>query len=184
MIWVLHKEHWNICFVTFVSYSVSRSRLSALFLPTISTVPTVLLTAESPAWSGTPLTPPLWLQPQKVETFFSGTLRTLQRKALFKGWVPASFLADIDDKTNFSATLKKTMIILGSSWFQNCASQMCLMTQCWFSAQMGAGDSVTDMKFNQLNPTQLFTSSIGGTTALRDFSGTTLTVFTSTDTLK
>nr|XP_046250113.1 DNA damage-binding protein 2 isoform X2 [Scatophagus argus] len=52
-----------------------------------------------------------------------------------------------------------------------------------FIQGMGAGDSVTDMKFNQLNPTQLFTSSIGGTTALRDFSGTTLTVFASTDTL-
>ncbi|KAM9754448.1 DNA damage-binding protein 2 isoform 3-T3 [Menidia menidia] len=52
-----------------------------------------------------------------------------------------------------------------------------------FIQGMGAGDSVTDMKFNQLNPTQLFTSSMGGTATLRDFSGTTLTVFTSTDTL-
>lgn len=49
---------------------------------------------------------------------------------------------------------------------------------------MGAGDSVTDMKFNQLNPTQLFTSSIGGVTALHDFIGTTLTVFANTDSLK
>lgn len=49
---------------------------------------------------------------------------------------------------------------------------------------MGAGDSLTDMKFNQLNPTQLYASSMGGTTALRDFSGITLTVFTRTDTLK
>ncbi|KAM9754446.1 DNA damage-binding protein 2 isoform 1-T1 [Menidia menidia] len=31
-----------------------------------------------------------------------------------------------------------------------------------FIQGMGAGDSVTDMKFNQLNPTQLFTSSMGG----------------------
>ncbi|KAM7002222.1 DNA damage-binding protein 2 isoform 2-T4 [Tautogolabrus adspersus] len=52
-----------------------------------------------------------------------------------------------------------------------------------FLQGMGAGDSVTDMKFNQLNPTQLFTSSIAGTTALRDFSGKTLTVFATTDTL-
>uniref|UniRef100_A0A3Q3FJP1 DNA damage-binding protein 2 n=1 Tax=Labrus bergylta TaxID=56723 RepID=A0A3Q3FJP1_9LABR len=52
-----------------------------------------------------------------------------------------------------------------------------------FLQGMGAGDSVTDMKFNQLNPTQLFTSSIAGTTALRDFSGKTLTVFANTDTL-
>ncbi|XP_019132742.2 DNA damage-binding protein 2 isoform X2 [Larimichthys crocea] len=52
-----------------------------------------------------------------------------------------------------------------------------------FIQGMGPGDSLTDMKFNQLNPTQLFTSSMGGMTALRDFSGTTLTVFASTDTL-
>ncbi|KAM3609740.1 uncharacterized protein V6R79_019654 [Siganus canaliculatus] len=56
-------------------------------------------------------------------------------------------------------------------------------TKQTFIQGIGAGDSVTDMKFNQLNPTQLFTSSIGGTTALRDFNGTTLTVFASTDTL-
>ncbi|XP_036963154.1 DNA damage-binding protein 2 isoform X2 [Acanthopagrus latus] len=56
-------------------------------------------------------------------------------------------------------------------------------TKQTFIQGMGAGDSVTDMKFNSLNPTQLFTSSIGGTTALRDFNGTTLTVFASTCTL-
>uniref|UniRef100_A0A3P8TW44 DNA damage-binding protein 2 n=1 Tax=Amphiprion percula TaxID=161767 RepID=A0A3P8TW44_AMPPE len=56
-------------------------------------------------------------------------------------------------------------------------------TKKTFIQGMGPGDSVTDMKFNQLNPTQLFTSSMGGTTALRDFSGTTLTVFANTDTL-
>ncbi|KAF7647803.1 hypothetical protein LDENG_00166480 [Lucifuga dentata] len=53
-----------------------------------------------------------------------------------------------------------------------------------FIQGMGAGDSVTDMKFNQLNPTQLFTSSMGGTTALQDFNGTTLKVFASTDTVE
>nr|XP_033491871.1 DNA damage-binding protein 2 isoform X2 [Epinephelus lanceolatus] len=52
-----------------------------------------------------------------------------------------------------------------------------------FIEGMGAGDSVTDMKFNQLNPTQLFISSMGGMTALRDFNGTTLTVFVHTDEL-
>ncbi|XP_029008423.1 DNA damage-binding protein 2 isoform X2 [Betta splendens] len=52
-----------------------------------------------------------------------------------------------------------------------------------FIQGMGAGDSVTDMRFNQLNPTQLFTSSMGGTTALQDFSGATLTVFANTDTV-
>ncbi|XP_042352211.1 DNA damage-binding protein 2 isoform X2 [Plectropomus leopardus] len=52
-----------------------------------------------------------------------------------------------------------------------------------FLQGMGAGDSVTDMKFNQLNPTQLFTSSMCGMTSLRDFNGRTLTVFTNTDAL-
>ncbi|CAK6961446.1 DNA damage-binding protein 2 [Scomber scombrus] len=51
-----------------------------------------------------------------------------------------------------------------------------------FIQGMGPGDSVTDMKFNRLNPTQLFISSMGGTTALRDFNGKTLTVFANTDT--
>ncbi|KAM9377185.1 DNA damage-binding protein 2 [Pholidichthys leucotaenia] len=54
-------------------------------------------------------------------------------------------------------------------------------TKKTFIQGMGAGDSVTDMKFNQLNPTQLFTSSMGGTTALRDFRGSTLTVFSNTE---
>ncbi|XP_015250642.1 PREDICTED: DNA damage-binding protein 2 isoform X2 [Cyprinodon variegatus] len=52
-----------------------------------------------------------------------------------------------------------------------------------FIQGMGPGDSVTDMKFNLLNPSQLFTSSMGGTTALRDFSGTTLKVFASKEDL-
>lgn len=49
---------------------------------------------------------------------------------------------------------------------------------------MGAGDSVTDLKFNRLNSSQLFISSMGGTAELRDFNGRTLTVFSRTDTLK
>lgn len=56
-------------------------------------------------------------------------------------------------------------------------------TKKGFVQGMGAGDSVTDMKFNQLNPTQLFTSSISGTTALRDFNGATISVFACTDTI-
>ncbi|XP_053283812.1 DNA damage-binding protein 2 isoform X2 [Pleuronectes platessa] len=51
-----------------------------------------------------------------------------------------------------------------------------------FIQGMGPGDSVTDMRFNQLNPTQLFISSIRGTTSLRDLNGATLTVFANTDT--
>nr|XP_040019096.1 DNA damage-binding protein 2 isoform X2 [Gasterosteus aculeatus aculeatus] len=50
-----------------------------------------------------------------------------------------------------------------------------------FLQGMGVGDSVTDMTFNKLNPTQLFTSSMAGVTALRDLNGTTLTVFANTD---
>ncbi|XP_063752595.1 DNA damage-binding protein 2 isoform X2 [Eleginops maclovinus] len=50
-----------------------------------------------------------------------------------------------------------------------------------FVQGMGPGDSVTDMKFNQLNPSQLFTSSMRGMTALRDLNGTILSVFASTD---
>ncbi|XP_049578273.1 DNA damage-binding protein 2 isoform X6 [Syngnathus scovelli] len=57
-----------------------------------------------------------------------------------------------------------------------------LRDQKMFIRGMGAGDSVTDMRFNPLKPTQLFTSSMGGTTSLRDFNGTTLTVFACTDT--
>ncbi|XP_047453269.1 DNA damage-binding protein 2 isoform X2 [Mugil cephalus] len=56
-------------------------------------------------------------------------------------------------------------------------------TEKTFIQGMGAGDSITDMKFNQLNPSQLFTASMGGRMALQDFSGATLTVFANTDTL-
>ncbi|XP_033997024.1 DNA damage-binding protein 2 isoform X3 [Trematomus bernacchii] len=50
-----------------------------------------------------------------------------------------------------------------------------------FLQGMGIGDSVTDMRFNRLNPSQLFTSSMRGRTALRDLNGTILSVFASTD---
>ncbi|KAF3854888.1 hypothetical protein F7725_022943 [Dissostichus mawsoni] len=50
-----------------------------------------------------------------------------------------------------------------------------------FLQGMGIGDSVTDMRFNRLNPSQLFTSSMQGRTALRDLNGTILSVFASTD---
>ncbi|KAG9352146.1 hypothetical protein JZ751_020559 [Albula glossodonta] len=40
-----------------------------------------------------------------------------------------------------------------------------------FIQGIGAGGSITGMKFNPFNPNQLFTSSIGGTTTLQDFSG-------------
>nr|XP_015194062.1 PREDICTED: DNA damage-binding protein 2 isoform X2 [Lepisosteus oculatus] len=49
-----------------------------------------------------------------------------------------------------------------------------------FIQGMGAGGSITDMKFNPFNPSQLFTSSVGGTTSLQDFTGNTIKVFAST----
>ncbi|XP_062404161.1 DNA damage-binding protein 2 isoform X2 [Sardina pilchardus] len=45
----------------------------------------------------------------------------------------------------------------------------------------GAGDSVTGMRFNPCNAHQLFISSIGGTTTLRDFNGTVIKVFVNTE---
>ncbi|XP_007256039.3 DNA damage-binding protein 2 isoform X2 [Astyanax mexicanus] len=50
-----------------------------------------------------------------------------------------------------------------------------------FIQGMGAGDSITDMKFNQFNTNQLFTSSIGGTTSLQDFNGSIIQVFAQTN---
>ncbi|KAK2842343.1 hypothetical protein Q5P01_012543 [Channa striata] len=76
-----------------------------------------------------------------------------------------------------------TTLAVGSKGGDICLWDIQMTDKKTFIQGMGAGDSVTDMKFNQLNPTQLFTSSMGGTTALRDFSGTTLTVFANTDTL-
>lgn len=43
---------------------------------------------------------------------------------------------------------------------------------------MGAGGAVTGMKFNPFNPSQLYTSSVAGTTTLQDFNGNTFRVFT------
>ncbi|KAJ8247703.1 hypothetical protein GJAV_G00249340 [Gymnothorax javanicus] len=42
-----------------------------------------------------------------------------------------------------------------------------------FIQGIGAGGSITGMKFNPFNPDQLFTSSIGGATVLQDFNGKT-----------
>ncbi|XP_010590381.1 DNA damage-binding protein 2 isoform X3 [Loxodonta africana] len=48
--------------------------------------------------------------------------------------------------------------------------------------QIGAGGSITGLKFNPLNTNQFFTSSMEGTTRLQDFKGNTLRVFTSSGT--
>ncbi|XP_029607786.1 DNA damage-binding protein 2 isoform X5 [Salmo trutta] len=50
-----------------------------------------------------------------------------------------------------------------------------------FIQGVGPGGSITALKFNPYNPTQLFTSSVRGTTTLQDFNGTTLRVFTNTE---
>ncbi|XP_036181882.1 DNA damage-binding protein 2 isoform X2 [Myotis myotis] len=53
----------------------------------------------------------------------------------------------------------------------------------WPSLQkIGAGGSITGLKFNPLNTNQFFTSSMEGTTRLQDFKGNTLQVYTSYDT--
>ncbi|XP_012644647.1 DNA damage-binding protein 2 [Microcebus murinus] len=51
-----------------------------------------------------------------------------------------------------------------------------------FIKGIGAGGSITGLKFNPLNTNQFFASSMEGTTRLQDFKGNTLRVFTSSDT--
>ncbi|XP_007955739.1 DNA damage-binding protein 2 [Orycteropus afer afer] len=51
-----------------------------------------------------------------------------------------------------------------------------------FIKGIGAGGSITGLKFNPLNTHQFFTSSMEGTTRLQDFKGNTLRVFTSSGT--
>ncbi|XP_043938636.1 DNA damage-binding protein 2 isoform X2 [Protopterus annectens] len=56
-----------------------------------------------------------------------------------------------------------------------------VLNKTHFIHGIGAGGSITGMKFNPFNPNQLYTSSISGTTTLQDFQGNTLRHFTSTD---
>eukprot|EP00071_Canis_lupus_P027621 XP_022261178.1 DNA damage-binding protein 2 isoform X2 [Canis lupus familiaris] len=51
-----------------------------------------------------------------------------------------------------------------------------------FIKGIGAGGSITGLKFNPLDTNQFFTSSMEGTTRLQDFKGNTLRVFTSSGT--
>ncbi|XP_004683620.1 PREDICTED: DNA damage-binding protein 2 isoform X1 [Condylura cristata] len=51
-----------------------------------------------------------------------------------------------------------------------------------FIKGIGAGGSITGMKFDPVNANQFFTSSMEGTTRLQDFQGHTLRVFTSSST--
>uniref|UniRef100_A0A673TG25 DNA damage-binding protein 2 n=1 Tax=Suricata suricatta TaxID=37032 RepID=A0A673TG25_SURSU len=57
-----------------------------------------------------------------------------------------------------------------------------IMDKPTFIKGIGAGGSVTGLKFNPLDTNQFFTSSMEGTTRLQDFKGNTLRVFTSSDT--
>ncbi|XP_051823199.1 DNA damage-binding protein 2 [Antechinus flavipes] len=57
-----------------------------------------------------------------------------------------------------------------------------VLDKTYFIKGIGAGGSITSMKFNPLNTNQLFISSVAGTTSLKDFLGNTITVFTSTNT--
>ncbi|GAB0190345.1 DNA damage-binding protein 2 [Grus japonensis] len=56
-----------------------------------------------------------------------------------------------------------------------------VLTKTCFIKGMGAGGAITGMKFNPFNPSQLYTSSVAGTTTLQDFNGNTIRVFTSTE---
>ncbi|XP_008310349.1 DNA damage-binding protein 2 isoform X2 [Cynoglossus semilaevis] len=76
-----------------------------------------------------------------------------------------------------------TTMAVGSKGGDICLWDFQAPAEKTFIQGMGAGDSVTDLKFNRLNSSQLFISSMGGTAELRDFNGRTLTVFSRTDTL-
>ncbi|KAJ6667170.1 hypothetical protein lerEdw1_017148 [Lerista edwardsae] len=56
-----------------------------------------------------------------------------------------------------------------------------VLNKTCFVKGMGAGGSITGMKFNPFNPSELYTSSVAGTTTLQDFNGNTIRVFTSTN---
>ncbi|XP_044291676.1 DNA damage-binding protein 2 [Varanus komodoensis] len=56
-----------------------------------------------------------------------------------------------------------------------------VLNKTCFIKGMGAGGAITGMKFNPFNPTEVFTSSLAGSTALQDFNGNTVRIFTSTD---
>jgi len=126
-----------------VSSSVSRSLLSARCRLIISTVPAAPSTAESPVWSGIPLIPPLLLQPPKVETFFCWTLRSPQRRVLFKGWVPGTCITHSMRCSGISwlksaavLGLKENEIFWGAAADFRAGHLSCyLTTHCyWFSA--------------------------------------------------
>ncbi|XP_074086692.1 DNA damage-binding protein 2 [Macrotis lagotis] len=57
-----------------------------------------------------------------------------------------------------------------------------VLDKTYFIKGIGAGGSITEMKFNPLNTNQLFVSSVVGTTSLKDFLGNTIRIFTSTNT--
>ncbi|XP_003214666.2 DNA damage-binding protein 2 isoform X2 [Anolis carolinensis] len=56
-----------------------------------------------------------------------------------------------------------------------------VLNKTCFIEGMGAGGAITGMKFNPFNPSELYTSSVAGTTALQDFNGNTVRIFTNTN---
>ncbi|XP_033004428.1 DNA damage-binding protein 2 isoform X2 [Lacerta agilis] len=56
-----------------------------------------------------------------------------------------------------------------------------MLNKSCFIKGMRTGGAITGMKFNPFNPSELYTSSVAGTTALQDFNGNTIRIFTSTD---
>ncbi|XP_074723795.1 LOW QUALITY PROTEIN: DNA damage-binding protein 2 [Strix uralensis] len=56
-----------------------------------------------------------------------------------------------------------------------------VLSKTYFIKGVGAGGAITGLKFNPFNPSQLYTSSVAGTTILQDFNGNTVRVFTSTE---
>lgn len=53
-----------------------------------------------------------------------------------------------------------------------------------FLKGIGAGGSITGLKFNHLNTNQFFASSMEGTTRLQDFNGNILQVYTNSNSCK
>ncbi|KAK6309415.1 hypothetical protein J4Q44_G00208780 [Coregonus suidteri] len=74
-----------------------------------------------------------------------------------------------------------TVLAVGSKGGDIVLWDYSVLNKTSFIQGVGPGGSITALKFNPYNTTQLFTSSIRGTTTLQDFNGTTLRVFTNTE---
>lgn len=145
-----------ISFKSVVSFSVSRSPLSARFRLIISTVRPAPSTAGSPVWSGIPPTPPLWLQGPRVEICICGTSRCPPRPASSRGWVPVCAA----NQTSFL--------------------EPGFLTDLNLFAQNGAGDFIGGMKFCPMDLSKIYVASGEGRLTLQSFEGHTSTVLATT----